>query len=142
MNEKMQPTAPQQAFNDPQCTVTNTIIGDIPYAATPSSGNMTDAENAIEKLTYPIIWELPPYRISEGTIFLEVFAVTTGGGRNWKITINDVSGNNTIANIEMQRNLATASTRERQQYVAQMVQSALRESLQTGKTVAVDGPCK
>ncbi|NLR57530.1 hypothetical protein HGH93_05440 [Chitinophaga polysaccharea] len=141
MNEKMQPTAPQQAFNDAQCAVTNTPIGDIPYATTPTSENLSDAENAIANLTFPLIWELPPYRTSLGTIFLEVFAVTNDGGRNWKI-INGLTGNSSIADIEMSGNLATASTSERRQHVLQMVQSALTESLQTGKQVAVNGPCK
>ncbi|NLR78181.1 hypothetical protein [Chitinophaga eiseniae] len=142
MNEKMQPTAPLQAFNDPQCAVTNTITGDILHAATPSSDNLSDAENAITKLTFPVIWEVPPFRITEGTIFLEVFGVISGGGRNWKITTNNVAGNNVIADIDMEGNLVTASTDERRQHVVQMVQLALKQSLQTGKTVVVNGPCK
>lgn len=141
MNEKMQPTAPLQAFNDPQCAVTNTPIGDIPHATTPSSENLDDAENAIAKLTFPLIWEIPPFRTSLGTIFLEVYGVISGGGRNWKI-INGLTGNSTIADIEMEGNLLTASTDERRQHVVQMVQLALKQSLQSGKTVTVNGPCK
>ena len=127
MNEKMQPTAPQTAFNDPQCTVTNTPTGDFPYAATPSQSNISDAEHVIGQLTYPDIWQIPTFEIPYNTVKCWV-TVTAGGGREWRVRTGDF-GNDVIADIEIQENLATASTRERQAYVLQMVQAALRESL-------------
>ncbi|WPQ61434.1 hypothetical protein SIO70_24035 [Chitinophaga sancti] len=128
---------------DPNCTITIAAGNNIPnYPSAVSNRNIVDAQNAIGRLTFADIWRLPPWRIEEGTVRLDIQGAIAGGGRNWQVQINGINGNSTISATLVQGNLATASTTERQQYVQRMVRRALEDSLSTQKITDVNGPCK
>ncbi|QJB31541.1 hypothetical protein HF324_09220 [Chitinophaga oryzae] len=142
MTEKTQSLEPE-ILVDPNCTITIVVGNNIPnYPSTVSKKNITDAQNAIGRLTFADIWRLPPWRIEEGTVRLDVQGAIANGGRNWQVQINGINGNSTISATLVQGNLATASTAERQQYVQRMVRRALEDSLSTKKVTDVNGPCK
>lgn len=142
MTEKTQSFEPEIRV-DPNCTITITVENDIPnYPSKVSNKNIVDAQNAIGRLTFSDIWRLPPWRIEEGTVRLDVQGAIAGGGRNWQVQINGTSGSSTISATLVQGNLATASTTERQQYVQRMVRSALENSLAARRITNVNGPCK
>jgi len=131
-----------QAFNDPNCTITVDNIGPINNYHVPSPANMQDATDAISQLTFADIWRLPPFRISVGTVRLDVQGAIAGGGRNWQVQINGINSPSTISAIVVQGNLATASTDERRAYVQRMVRTALVQSLHITRTMDVTGPCR
>ncbi len=142
MTEKTQSVEPE-ILVDPNCTITITLGNNIPnYPPNVSNKNITDAQNAIGKLTFADIWRLPPWRIDQGTVRLDVQGALPNGGRNWQVQINGMSGNSTISATLVNGNLATASTKERQQYVERMVRRALEDSLSSKKVADVTGPCK
>lgn len=131
-----------QAFNDPNCAITINYLGPINNYYQPSPANRQDATDTIAQLTFADIWRLPPFRISVGTVRLDVQGAIAGGGRNWQIQVNGINGASSIAAIVVQGNLATASTEERQAYVQRMVRSALVQSLNSARTMDVNGPCR
>ncbi len=145
--EQLQKTALVQApepalFNDPNCTVVITQGGVIPnYFGAPSPRQRQDATDAIAQLTFADIWRLPPWRINQGTVRLDIQGVIAGGGRNLQVQINGIAGNSTISGVTVQGNLANASTAARQAYVQRMVRSALVQSLNTANMQNVNGPC-
>lgn len=141
--EPVEPVKQQTAlFDDPNCKVVITETGAIPnYYGTPSAQQRADATAAIAKLEFDDIWRLPPWRIKEDTVRLDVQGAIAGGGRNWQIQVNDIKGHSTIAAVTVQGNLATASTPARRAYVQRMVRAALVKSLTDEKSEDVNGPC-
>ncbi len=135
--------APAPALlNDPNCTVVINQGGVIPnYYGAPSPRQRQDATDAIAQLNFADIWRLPPWRINQGTVRLDIQGVIAGGGRNLQVQINGVAGRSTIAAITVQGNLATASTAARQAYVQRIVRSALVQSLNSANMQDVNGPC-
>ncbi|HVI49287.1 MAG TPA: hypothetical protein VM802_30760 [Chitinophaga sp.] len=132
----------EMLLNDPNCTININNTGPIPNYYQPTPVNMQDANNTIAQLTFADIWRLPPFRITTGTVRLDVMGVIQGGGRNWQIHINGINGPSTIASITVQGNLATASTQERQAYVQNMTKRALQQSLMSANSMDVNGPCR
>ncbi|MBS0031376.1 hypothetical protein ACTJJ0_30070 [Chitinophaga sp. 22321] len=128
--------------NDPDCNININNQGPINYYYSPDPDNVQDANNGISQLTYANIWMAPPFRMTVGTVMLEVRAVLAGNGRQWQINANDTGGVSTIASVIIQGNLATASTRERRAYVLSMVKKAVQQSLDNGQEMNVNGPCK
>lgn len=131
-----------ELFNDPNCTISITNTGPINNYHVPSPANIQDATDAISQLVFADIWRLPPFRISVRTVRLDVQGAIAGGGRNWQVQINGISGASTISAIIVQGNLATASTEERRAYVQRMVRNALVQSLNTARSMDVNGPCR
>lgn len=131
-----------ETFNDPNCTITINAQGPINNYHAPSQQNIQDATDAISQLVFADIWRLPPFRISVRSVRLDVQGAIAGGGRNWQVQINGISGASTISAIIVQGNLATASTEERRTYVQRMVRNALVQSLNTARSMDVNGPCR
>lgn len=142
MKEELQPTAAAELLNDPNCKITINDTGSIQNAGNGSDQNRQDAQSAIAQLSFPDIWRTPLFRITSGTVELRVDGVTADGGRIWSVVISDMNSNNVLAYTQVQGNLATASTSDRQAYVQQMVCRALAQSLQTGRNTDVAGPCR
>ncbi len=129
-------------MNDPNCTLTITAGGPIPNRyPNPSARNLQDATDAIAQLTFADLWRLPPFRINQGTVRLDVQGAVAGGGRNWQVQINGIAGASSIAAAVIAGNVANASTQARQNYVASRARAALVASLNTGLMQDVNGPC-
>jgi hypothetical protein len=127
---------------DPNCTITVTPGAGIPNYYAPSPANRNDATTAIALLTFGDIWRLPPWRIVQGSVRLDVQGAIAGHGRNWQVQVNGIQGHSTISGITVQGNLATASTPARQAYVERMVRRALVDSLTSALLQDVNGPCR
>ncbi|RAJ80364.1 hypothetical protein CLV59_105473 [Chitinophaga dinghuensis] len=142
MQERTQPQETEVSF-DPNCTVTVTPGEDIPnYPPEVGSQSIVDGQHAISQLTFNDLWNEPQYSITYGSITLFIQGVLPGGGRTWRIILNNTSGNSTIAIVSVQGNLATASNSARRDYVLRMVHRALEDSLFGKKVNEVYGPCK
>jgi hypothetical protein len=131
-----------ETFNDPNCTINISSQGPIINYHAPSQQNIQDATDAILKLAFADIWQMPPFGINVGTVRLEVEGAIAGGGRNWQVQINGINPPSTISAVLVQGNLATASTDERRMYVQRMVRVALVQSLNIAMQRNVNGPCK
>ena len=133
---------PEAVMTDPNCTITIAPLGPIPNRyLNPSNQNRQDATDVIAQLTFGDLWRMPPFRINQSTVRLDVQGAVPGGGRNWQVQINGVNGASTIAAAIIQGNLANASTQARQTYVASRARAALVASLNGGQIQNVNGPC-
>lgn len=131
-----------QLPNDPDCTITITDDGPVTNYYTPSAANIQDAITGISELVFTDIWRLPPFRKTSGSVELLAWAVMPDGGRTWWIIISGLEEANTIAAVNVLGNLTTVSTQERATYIQTMTRAALVESVKTGITKNVNGPCR
>lgn len=128
-----------EVSTDPDCNATITEAAGISSYYDPSAAHKKDAAAAIAKLQFEDIWRLPPFKITQGTVRLEVLGAIAGGGRHWQLQVNGLQGKSAIAAVTIQGNLATASTPARKAYVERMVRHALSASLDAQKIHDVDG---
>ena len=138
--------ATEAAFVDPNCAVTVVAGNAFPnrYAAALTPAQQTDATNAIAALTFGNLYRNPPYRISgpANLVRLDVQGAIAGNGRNWQVQINNINGASTIATMLIDATAGGASTPDRQSFVQRSARNALVQSLATGNTYQVNGPCQ
>lgn len=145
MTGKAQPVEAtgSELSNDPNCTITITPQGGISYYPdNVADNNISDAQSAIDQLTFFDLWKLPPFRIDCGSVRLAVMGAIAGGGRTWQVQIIKGEEGFPISSVLVQGNLVTASTDERRDYVQKMARNALNESLSSRNTMDMTGPCK
>lgn len=127
---------------DPNCTVNVAAGAAIPnYYGAPNAVTRKDASDAIAQLVFANMYRNPPFRINQGNVRLDVQGGVAGGGRNWQVQVNGVSGNSTIAAAIIDGNLANASTPQRRRNVERSFRNALVQSLTNATIYTATGPC-
>jgi hypothetical protein len=122
---------------DPNCN-TNLVQGlMIPGYVAPNGATQANASNAIARLMFADIWRLPPFRITENNVRLDVQGAIAGGGRNWQAQV----GPNSIAHANIVGTLAGASTVARRTYIQRVFRNALVQSLADGHSYTLTGNC-
>ncbi|NJK65841.1 MAG: hypothetical protein HC899_23060 [Leptolyngbyaceae cyanobacterium SM1_4_3] len=128
--------------NDPNCNVNLTDKGPIKNYYQPMQNMRKDASNVIAKLNYADIYRLPPFRLTEKTVRLDVQGKYGDNGRNWQVQVNNMSGNSTIAHANIAGSLESASTIDRQRLVERKFRDALVKSLDSEHSQLLEGNCK
>jgi len=126
---------------DPNCNTNLVNNGPINNYLNPTNAQRSDGSDVIAMLTFADLYRMPPFRINNGRVRLDVQGAIPGGGRNWQVQVNGVHGNSTIAHANIAGTLAGASTAERQRYVERKFRNALVSSLNSGDSFALNGNC-
>jgi hypothetical protein len=133
---------PIVASNDPLC---NPQInpGDPVATVNPTQENTNDLEGLLEQFREFIeLVRLPPFNVTNGSLWMGVNGSLPGGGRQWEIRPLPNQLGQRLAQLDIDGSLFATAQAARQQIVIRSFKEAAKQSFETGRMMHITGECR